>query len=105
MGTNYYHHRYVCPTCGKSDVEHIGKSSGGWAFSFHGTEQIRSWADWQEVLQRGGSIVNEYGEALTLDEFCELVEAKRSELRVPYSGYKDEWLDAEGNAFTEGDFS
>lgn len=77
MGTNYYWEPSVpCTTCGRPfERVHIGKASAGWTFSFHGTEQIRSYSDWLENLTTG-RIVNEYGNEVSLDEFKDTVEAK-----------------------------
>ncbi len=113
MGTNYYHRKDdVCPTCGREDEDvHIGKSSGGWTFSFHGTDDIRSWEQWRAALAYG-RIEDEYGRALTLPEFEELVAAKLGGLRhydemereYPNSMW-GEWLDPEGHSFSGGEFS
>lgn len=118
MGTNYYHRPAPCPTCGHGEETHIGKSSAGWTFSFHGTEQIRSWSDWLAVLREGGEIRNEYDRIVTLEEFVEMVEAKRGE-RLNHTTYcresdepwtrahglRDCWLDKEGHSFSSGEFS
>ncbi len=47
MGTNYYHGVPPCSKCGHGVDIHIGKASHGWTFSFHGTDTIRSWKDWE----------------------------------------------------------
>jgi hypothetical protein len=119
MGTNYYHDRDVCPTCNRpAESVHIGKSSMGWTFSFHGTPETRSYRKWLDVLEAGGLIRNEYGEVVTLDAFKALVESKRNEKHnhttycrldsspdIQRYGWMDCWLDAEGHSFSEGDFS
>lgn len=141
MGTNYYHHKYVgecCNSCGRSEekvVEHIGKSSAGWSFSFHGTDEIRSAKDWEKSLLAGGKIFNEYDEEQTVAEFMAMVEAKKGglnhvrDLSNPDSDYYQpisntaawrgsetawmtkriaegkEWLDPEGHSFSAGEFS
>lgn len=114
MGTNYYHHRDVCATCGRAGgVEHIGKSSAGWTFSFHGTEEIRSYEDWLSVLQGGGEIRDEYGRIIDLETFASMVECKQSASRRHYDFVKehhpalmdDEWLDEEGHSFSGVEFS
>ena len=84
MGTNYYHRNSVCKCCGRFDERHIGKSSGGWQFSFRGysgddpQKTIESWADWQRVLQADGDIVDEYGREVPFVELRDLVERKRA---------------------------
>ncbi len=133
MGTNYYARLDACPHCGRSDDElHIGKSSGGWTFSFRAHENIRSWRDWQEFLAKPNvRIFDEYGEEKTVTEFTQLVESKRSEKfnhardvgvkDSPYSKYMREqyrrdsdffesrnpsdFLDPEGNSFSDCEFS
>jgi len=124
MGMNYYLKINICPTCNRSDVIHIGKSSCGWTFSFQGFkersdcemigQQILSYKDWLEVLPMG-IITNEDGKEISLDEFKEKVESKRNEsnnhtvvvrkdssLRLHAENC---WLDDEGNSFMSGDFS
>ena len=63
MGTNYYHHDIICPTCQHAAVvTHIGKSSGGWCFSLHvyPEDGINDLADW-EARWTAGEIRDEYG--------------------------------------------
>jgi len=114
MGTNYYHRINICPTCGHSEnVEHIGKSSVGWRFSFHGTYDIKSYSDWLFVLASEGKIYNEYNEEVTLKDFKELVNEKKGgtshagwcrENRPTRYGY-DDWEDKDGNSFSGYEFS
>lgn len=114
MGTNYYHRTNVCEHCGRGDDDvHIGKSSGGWTFSFHGTAEIRSWEDWLKVLRGGGEIFDEYERRVTLRDFIKLVDDKRTaelnhtiEMRnSPDGRYFDEWLDDCGHSFSGHEFS
>ena len=112
MGTNYYWHPPSgprCPTCGRSEqpeeIIHIGKSSAGWTFSFHATDEIRSAQQWQEVTKHG-KIVDEYGRVEPHADFWDFVERKKSEklnhaVQYPTSSYRD----VEGNSFSEGEFS
>jgi len=54
MGTNYYVIKDKCECCKRSTREyHIGKSSGGWAFSFQGYpwNKLTSWKAWKEFLK------------------------------------------------------
>lgn len=122
MGTNYYWNdgAPACPTCGHERAQeiHIGKSSGGWTFSFHGTDEIRSWRDWKKVLQSGGQITNEYGDIVSFEEFRATVEDRswpggmlnhhdyckaRNEYGPSYLALL--WKDAEGYSFSAGEFS
>jgi hypothetical protein len=120
MGTNYYHRTNICECCNRYDETHIGKSSGGWTFSFQGfkkayeddeTEEVLSYADWLNRLQSGGKIFDEYGDEVSLDEFMALVEMKKGEkrnhtiyCRTHHPGL-DNWLDADGHSFSAGEFS
>ena len=79
MGTNYYAMENVCPHCNRGNkLEHIGKSSCGWTFSFHATYEIRSYKQWIEFLSKDGvKIQDEYGREISLEKFKELVENKK----------------------------
>jgi hypothetical protein len=119
VGTNYYHEtKPPCECCGREFPRvHIGKSSVGWTFSFHGgdegAEGLESWADWHRRLREGGRIVDEYGDEISFDGFVELVESKRASpnnqtlyCRVHHREFSgDYWLDSEGNSFGRGNFS
>ena len=95
---------------------HIGKSSLGWTFSFQKTEYYKSYKeilDFYKKHKKEIRIVDEYGKTIPIDEFMELVEYKREEpnnhyyyMRKEYPGddYGD-YLDEEGNSFSELDFS
>ena len=118
MGTNYYWHNEVppCPTCGHnaSTVIHIGKSSIGWEFHFHGTEEIRSWKDWKDLVSRKGRIVDEYGRVISPADFADIVESCYGQNHFDYSQAKYAgdsyylatlWKDSEGYSFSFGEFS
>lgn len=126
MGTNYYARRNSCEHCGRGDDElHIGKSSGGWSFSFHAYREWETWDDdpidsyarWLEVLSEPGvTIRNEYGEDVTLDKLKELIASKvngtkhaeyvkTDPLCQRFCKPGDDWLDDEGHSFSRGDFS
>ena len=107
MGTNYYHKTDICPTCGRFEQKHIGKSSAGWTFSFQGDATIRSFTDWKHRFRTHplGLIFDEYGNSINYDEFCEMVEAKKTENRNHAQQYPEHsWLDSEGNSFTGREF-
>lgn len=125
MGTNYYAHLEYCDKCGRADIHHIGKSSAGWTFSFHAIDNfltltISSWKDWQSILgEPTTKIFDEYGDSITFEAFRELVEKKKgekynhakecrdgnSEIMGPYCSAQGQFLDDEGNSFSEGKFS
>ncbi|WP_316200961.1 MULTISPECIES: hypothetical protein [unclassified Bradyrhizobium] len=109
MGTNYYvEPQPCCPTCGRSDDRvHIGKSSLGWAFTFHGYEAdgnspaLASAKDWFAYLE-GRKIKTEYGDSVTLEELKRIVERKKGD-RVHHGDRKK--LDADGYIVAFYDFS
>ena len=90
MGTNYYAverkfslHR---------NILHIGKSSCGWKFLFHGYQDyeldwnkphisINSVEDWKKFLSNTEEygILDEYDEEISYDDFFKLVEEKQKE--------------------------
>lgn len=119
IGTNFYHRTNICECCHRYDERHIGKSSGGWAFSFRGYGadydgvEIKSYKDWLSLLEGGGEIRSEYGELIPLDDFKAMVEGKRAaplnqatETWQNYPSMADDvWLDEEGNAFCSRYFS
>ena len=125
MGTNYYHRTHICEHCDRFDEHHIGKSSGGWTFGFHGEREedselnslgrvVASFDDWKLLfLEEGSKIIDEYGEEISVAEFIQMVEKKKSETlnhteycKVAHPSLKPiNWLDNEGNSFSEGEFS
>jgi hypothetical protein len=74
MGTNYYLYRDVCPHCGRAEEEplHIGKSSAGWCFSLHVTDEIPDLEAWQKEWEQG-EIRNESGDRHTPAEMLRCV--------------------------------
>lgn len=107
MGTNYYHRRNVCDCCGRFDLEHIGKSSIGWQFTFHATATERTFQDWATALRAGGTIEDEYGCGVSVDDFLALVESKRTAPNnhaALYTQYGD-YIDPEGYSMSPGDFT
>lgn len=110
MGTNYYLRTDACDKCGRADHEtHIGKSSVGWTFSFHATEEIKDEAAWREAISKG-RIFDEYGEEIPFERFWEMVERKRDapnnhSIEAANNGWSGGYLDNKGNSFSTGEFS
>lgn len=122
MGTNYYHetplvNAVTCSCCGQplccetcdAPRLHIGKSSAGWTFSFqaHTDPPIRSYREWLAHLEAGGTIRDEYGRVISLDDFKGLVERKRE---APHHHAREHpdiytFTDADGHAFSEREFT
>jgi hypothetical protein len=80
MGTNYYAHIDTCERCKRPwAVVHLGKSSGGWRFTFNlnGREHYYDVPSMKQWL-KGKRIFDEYEEEVSHDDFWNLVEAKQS---------------------------
>uniref|UniRef100_A0A6M3JPB9 Uncharacterized protein n=1 Tax=viral metagenome TaxID=1070528 RepID=A0A6M3JPB9_9ZZZZ len=108
MGSNFYHRTNLCDKCGRYDEEHIGKCSWGWSFSFHATEDIKTYKDWLEKFKQGGEIWDEEGEKFTIKEFKNLVKQKingQNHAKLYKEKYQDCYNDPEGHSFMKGEFS
>ena len=130
MGTNYYVATNHCECCDRYDEEyHIGKSSGGWAFSFRGyrPERLVSWKQWKEFL-KDKIIMDEYHERMDYDSFVDMIETYKAPGYVnPQTGKKNQihneagrktdkngytwfnpeydWDDDDGYSFSDREFS
>lgn len=126
MGTNYYVAKNHCDCCNRYDEEyHIGKSSGGWAFSFQGypAERLTSWKAWKEFL-KNQTIMDEYGDRINYESFVVMIETYKSPNYVNENGRKNlqhnevgkkdkypwfnpdyDWDDDDGYSFTTREFS
>ena len=124
MGTNYYVIKDKCECCKRSTREyHIGKSSGGWAFSFQGYpwNKLTSWKAWKEFL-KDQPIEDEYGDSVSYADFVKMVEEYKSPGFCNENGrvnlqHNDEsrkqgwfnsetdWDDEDGYSFTTREFS
>ena len=124
MGTNYYVIKNKCPHCERCDEEyHIGKASYGWAFSFQGYPYMKltSWRQWKEFL-KDQQIQDEYGKAVSYEDFVKMVEEYKSPTFVRPDGHKNvshndegrrkgwfnperDWDDEDGYSFTTVEFS
>ena len=102
MGTNYYLQLNKCPTCGRYEEIHIGKSSAGNAFSLHVTDEIRSIDDWIELFYRG-QIFNEYGDEISPEKMIFDITERGGPLRRR----NDEFVVGHERAYSliKGDFS
>ena len=106
MGTNYYHHTAVCSKCGEGEESHIGKSSFGWTFNWHALEDVKSCDEWYDRLGAGGSIIDEYGEIISLEDFRKLVDEKRNSKHNHALEYPEgNWTDDDGCSFSDNEFS
>lgn len=78
MGTNFYAHTNVCPCCGRHESIHLGKSSGGWRFTFrlHDGEHYRNVPEMKDWLV-GKQIFDEYGARIPHEKFWDMVEEKQ----------------------------
>ena len=86
MGTNYYVEKNNPPLDDlftKTTSLHIGKSSGGWAFSLS-VDVFKTYEDWLEFLSNNDlTITNEYGAILTLSELRDVIEKRNFIRRSP----------------------
>ena len=93
MGTNYYVKENVCPHCHRSSSDiHLGKSSGGWKFTFQYNEgyyykNIKELKQWL----KGKEIWDEYDRKITHKEFWDMVKSKQTnttdECDISIDGY------------------
>ena len=92
MGTNYYAVEEPCPTCGRGDERHIGKSSGGWCFSLHvyPDDGIHDLPEW-EIVWRNATIRDEYGDELSADEMRAIITERAWAATTPHASqwYRD----------------
>lgn len=113
MGTNYYLRMNICPHCGRYDEVHLGKSSGGWRFMFHGYRdkddpiKLTNLVNLFKILNTEGiRIFDEYGEEETRQEFLDFVNQKQSEKsQFPSLGTDRGEIDENGFEFYYYDFS
>jgi hypothetical protein len=107
MGTNYYVRFNHCKQCNRYEEVHIGKSSYGWTFSFHATEECKSYKDWLKFLSKEGvDIFDEYDRKVSLDDFKKLVGSKKDSEHNHTKEYPEgSYLDDEGNSMTTCEFS
>ena len=76
MGTNYYLTEPACPTCGRQDELHIGKSSAGWCFSLHIIPErgINTLDDWRTLWDKPGwTISDEYGQKTSTEQIEDVI--------------------------------
>ncbi len=76
MGTNFYwYEKPKCECCKRGyDGTHIGKSSWGWRFALHVTDEIRNLKDWEMMFSKPGSYIeNEYGDVIPVDEMLRTI--------------------------------
>lgn len=121
MGTNYYLETDICTHCSRyKDRLHIGKSSAGWTFSFHGYRQcdgdnieILSVKKWEELTSDTKSrIVDEYGEEIQRNDFWGMVNGKMDAQNNHYDycvihhpdTLQYQWKDGP-HSFSSGEFS
>jgi hypothetical protein len=75
MGTNYYLRKDCCDKCGRPDDKIlIGKSSYGWCFALHVTEEIKSLDDWFVLFNdKNNKIFDEYGGEVSFDDMKSII--------------------------------
>lgn len=86
MGTNYYVETNYCNCCGRHDKLHIGKKSCGHPFVFYTGWSFKSAETWMLYLEQNRTIINEYGDLVTYEDFCEIVNESGSKcLAIEFS--------------------
>ena len=110
MGINYYVKTKKCTHCGHEPRSiHIGKSSGGWKFSFQynngqyykTADQLKNWIEDNKL-----KIIDEYGKSITLKKFWNMVQAKQDETYSHGILYQSDIdFEIEGYSFTNCEFS
>jgi hypothetical protein len=113
MGTNYYLRMNICSNCGRYDELHIGKSSGGWRFMFHGYRELSdevkfsSYSDLLQILNTGNyQIYDEYQELISISDFLSMVKEKQKlRSQFPSLGTDNAEVDSCGFEFYFYDFS
>jgi hypothetical protein len=133
LGTNYYLHTDICPCCRRpGDVIHIGKQSGGWAFSVRGYDylddfnpktqdffkmvlnisNILTWSTWKRIIKlmpKSWKIKNEYGKIVGRTTFIKNVEDsykyKKNKRHADKYPSERDYIDNDGYSITETEFS
>lgn len=106
MGTNYYATLNACECCKRSDQIHLGKSSGGWKFSFQGSEAVRDFDAWCALVRAASRIYDEYGCDMSAEQMIAHArdwQQGQSHSRLYPSS--SNWRDANGYEFTDNEFS
>ena len=108
MGTNYYARVMPCKHCNLVKTEdHIGKSSAGWTFTFHATDEIKSYKQWLKFLKNPDTkIYDEYDRECSLEDFKHMVKVKKdAKYKHAIESDDDSYLDEEGNSMSPHGFS
>jgi len=100
MGTNFYwkqEEKPPCECCQRPFIQetiHIGKSSLGWCFSLHVTDEIKSLDDWKKVWEtKPGFIEDEYGDRISVEEMLDRITNREGKnefnkpLKDPFNHY------------------
>lgn len=103
-----------CKCCGVIKETHLGKSSAGWSFSFKGDrdEGVKDFASWQarveKLLADGYKLTDEGDSDIPLQDLLGSIMRKKSfgsQYTEPYDGDRRDWVDPDGNDFTDCEFS
>lgn len=110
MSTNYYAVRKE--PCLYNREIHLGKSSVGWLFLFHETDEIHTYPQFVKWLEDNVDtgewvLFNEYNEQITKEELLELIERKQNDPRIKNN--PDNFMyyckNVNGYRFLSGEFS
>ncbi len=108
MGTNYYAREKECEMCGRHESIHLGKSSGGWQFSFqyNGGQFYKNVPEMREWL-KDKKIKDEYGDEITNEEFWSMVDEKQKDTNLNHAHRHPSSTEhvIDGYSFSDGEFS
>jgi len=104
MGMNYHVVKNSCHCCGRRYVEHVGKASYKWAFSFQGADEIRNFEQWIKNVKSAEFIADENDVVISLEELLAVIEEHRDGKRHAEYYPNGNWLDENGNSFLGLDF-
>lgn len=108
MGTNYYTTLNNCDKCARYDQIHLGKSSGGWQFSFqyNGGKFYKNIPEMKKWL-KGKEIKDEYDDIISYKDFWKMVEEKQKEINnhaLSFASHGSEQVIG-GYSFSDCEFS
>jgi len=108
MGMNYYLRK-------KEERVHLGKSSAGWTFTFRGDKNngVVDFATWlnraNELFNDGYTLSDEGDGPYHFSDLLDKIEKKRTEPNNQAKQYgvddRYDWVDKDGNSFTDREFS
>lgn len=110
MSTNYYAVRKEPLLYNR--IIHLGKSSCGWLFLFHETEEIHTFPQFVKWLEDNVDtgewvLFDEYNKQITKEELLGLIELKQNDIRVKNNpdNFINDVKNVDGYRFCSRDFN